>query len=219
MSQRSLPPSASIATPLEGEKLHAPSADRNSADICALIQTLVPPRGNALEIASGTGQHVTAFAAALPNMRWHPTDVDTSRLVSIAAYSAETGLTNIANPVYLDATSAGWGASFDPMDLIFLVNLLHLINADECRTLIKEAAKALIPNGTLMLYGPFKRDGQLTSDGDARFDADLRAADPDIGYKDDLDIQTWLGDAGLKNVEITRMPANNLAFVARSTSL
>jgi hypothetical protein len=219
MSARALPPSASIAAPITGEKLHAPSADRNCADICALIQTLVPNHGTALEIASGTGQHVTAFAAAMPHIHWHPTDVDQTRLASISAYIIEAKLTNIAMPVLMDATVAGWNTSVPRVDLISLVNLLHLISADECRTLITEAARALTENGALMLYGPFKRNGVLTSDGDAGFDADLRAADPNIGYKDDLDIAQQLRDAGLTNIETVEMPANNLAFIARKPSL
>jgi hypothetical protein len=219
MTLRTPPPSASIAAPQNGEKLHAPSAARNSDDICALIQTLVPDHGTALEIASGTGQHVTTFAAAMPNMHWHPTDVDPVRLTSIAAYINDLDLANIAPPVFMDATTKGWHATVKPMDLIYLVNLLHLISADECRTLIHEAAQTLTPNGALMLYGPFKRAGVLTSDGDAGFDADLRAADPEIGYKDDLDIRAWLSDAGFQNVEWFEMPANNLVFVARSTGL
>jgi hypothetical protein len=218
MSLRSVPPNASIAAPVDGEKLHAPSADRNSVDICALIETLVPQRGHALEIASGTGQHVTTFAKAMPHIHWHPSDVDPTRLASIAAYINETRLSNIAKPMLLDATTAGWATSVQAMDLICLANLLHLISVDECRILISEAARALTPKGVLMLYGPFKRNGVLTSDGDADFDADLRAADPNIGYKDDLDIRAWLSDAGLTQVAETQMPANNLVFVARSTS-
>ena len=198
--------------------MFAPSADRNSADICELIQSLVSPKTHALEIASGTGQHISALATAMPDVHWHPTDVDSARLASISAYTQELGLTNIAGPIFLDATAAGWGASMPAVDLVLLTNLLHLISAGECRTLILEAAQALSPGGTLMLYGPFKRSGVLTSDGDARFDADLRASDPNIGYKDDLDMRTWLSDAGFARVAVNQMPANNLAFVARSTS-
>lgn len=218
MSQRVLPPTASIATPIKGVKLHAPSADRNSADICALIQTIAPQHGNALEIASGTGQHITTFARAMPQVHWHPSDVDPTRLASISAYINDAQLNNVAKPALLDATVKGWSASVTPMDLISLVNLLHLVSADEVQVVIREAARTLTPNGTLMLYGPFKRNGALTSDGDAGFDADLRAADPNIGYKDDLDIRAWLSDAGLTQIAVTQMPANNLAFVARSTS-
>ena len=42
----------------------------------------------------------------------------------------------------------------------------------------------------------------------------LRAADPDVGYKDDFDIVDWLHAAGLTLVEVVEMPANNLAFVS-----
>jgi hypothetical protein len=59
------------------------------------------------------------------------------------------------------------------------------------------------------------RGGQLTSDGDARFHADLRAADPQIGYKDDRWMLDLLTDAGLTPDAPVEMPANNLAFVGR----
>jgi hypothetical protein len=99
--------------------------------------------------------------------------------------------------------------------VVVLVNLLHLIPTPEARTAVTEAAHALAPGGLLLLYGPFKRNGRLTSDGDIRFDAELRAANPAIGYKDDLDIVRWLADAGLSPIDRVDMPANNLAFLAR----
>ena len=73
------------------------------------------------------------------------------------------------------------------------------------------------PGGTLVIYGPFKRDGQLTSDGDQRFDAELRGADPQIGYKDDTQVAEALARAGLSLAEMVDMPANNLALVATRT--
>ena len=81
--------------------------------------------------------------------------------------------------------------------------------------LITEAALALAPGGTLILYGPFRREGVLTSDGDSKFDAELRTADPAIGYKDTVDITRWLSDAALSPIDRIDMPANNLAFIAR----
>lgn len=62
--------------------------------------------------------------------------------------------------------------------------------------------------------GPFKRDGVLISDGDIRFDSELRAADPAIGYKDDTAIKALLGSCGLQITSVEDMPANNLALVA-----
>ena len=91
---------------------------------------------------------------------------------------------------------------------------MHLISTPEARTLITEAAQALAPRGRFVLYGPFLRDGEATSDGDARFDASLRAQDPEIGYKDDFEVIDWLHEAGLDLIDVVEMPANNLGIVA-----
>ena len=215
---RKLPASASIATPQSGAKMHAPSAIRNAAALITLLHDHAPKTGNALEIASGTGQHVIEFAAALPDLNWQPSEIDSTRRASIDAYVEEVGLTNIAPAKSLDATAPGWGSAHPPQDLMLLINLLHLISTPEAATLINEAAIALAPEGRLILYGPFKRSGVLTSEGDVRFDADLKSADAAIGYKDDLDIMRMLGDAGLNLTDTVQMPANNLAFIARNAN-
>lgn len=214
-----MPASASVAAPLTGAKLHAPAAERNADALCDMLRTHAPIRGSALEIASGTGQHVVAFAAALPDLHWHPTEIDQARRASIDAYVADARLPNVAPASALDATAPGWGKVNRPHDLILLINLLHLISMPEITVLITEAAKALAPDGALIFYGPFKRSGQLTSDGDIRFDAELRSADPSLGYKDDLDIIRLLHDVGLNDPTVLAMPANNLAFIARKPAL
>lgn len=212
---RALPPSASVAQVVEGAKLFAPSAIRNVDALCEMLLQHAPETGHALEIASGTGQHVTAFAAALPRLLWQPTEIDPARRASIDAYVSDAGLRNVAPAAELNAAQPGWSARVPAKDLILLANLLHLITATEAQTIIQEAALALASAGTLILYGPFKRDGQLTSDGDIQFDAELRAADPAIGYKDTTDITAWLADAGLAQITPHPMPANNIAFIAR----
>lgn len=209
-----LPPSASVAHALAGTKLHAPSADRNADALCTLLQNHAPRAGKALEIASGTGQHMVRFAAVLPDLIWQPTDVASDRLRSIDAYVADAAAPNVASAQMLDATRPGWHQTHGDNALILLINLLHLISTPQASTLIAEAAKALTGGGALILYGPFKRDGALTSTGDAQFHADLIGADPAIGYKDDVDVLSWLTQAGL-SVTSQDMPANNLAFIAR----
>ncbi|WP_137703047.1 DUF938 domain-containing protein [Marimonas lutisalis] len=210
-----LPDSASIANAAEGEKLFAPSAERNCDAICAAVADLGPQTGRALELASGTGQHAVALARALPGVSWQPSDLDPARRASIDAYVAEAGLPNLAPAIALDATAPGWGAAQAGHDLIVLVNLLHLISGPEAKTLIAEAAQALAPGGMLILYGPFLRDGETTSEGDARFHASLQAQDPEIGYKDDWDVIDWLQSAWLDMAHVVEMPANNLLFAAR----
>lgn len=215
---RKLPATASVALPQEGARLHAPSAERNAPLIAEFLRLHGPQSGTALEIASGTGQHVVAYAATLPDLHWHPTDIEPARLRSIDAHVADAGLKNVAGAEFLDAAVAGWGAKTRGRDLIVLVNLLHLIPDEEARTILAEASRALAPNGTFVLYGPFRRDGTLTSAGDQRFDAELRAADPAIGYKDTEVVAGWLADGGLTDISLHDMPANNLIFLARKPS-
>ncbi len=209
-----LPPSASVANSIGGVKLSAPAAERNVDALCALLRDHAPQKGRALELASGTGQHVVAFARSFPELRWHPTEMDVSRRASIDAYREECGLSNIEPAAQLDATLSGWSADHGVNALIILVNLLHLIGRKQARTVVTEAMSALAANGKFILYGPFKRDGSLISDGDARFHAQLSSADPAIGYKDDVEIIQWLRQAGAVDITTVEMPANNLAFVA-----
>lgn len=209
-----LPRAASVAYGDGDAKLVAPAAVRNAPDIVSLIHEIAPAQGSALEIASGTGQHVVALADALPTIDWQPSEIDPDRLTSIAAYVAEARLGNLRLPLTLDAAVQGWAAHVGPFEMIHTINLLHLIPARAAQTILEETAQALAPGGRLMIYGPFTRDGKLTSEGDARFDAQLRAADPAIGYKDDTWMKERLTAVGLTLTLVREMPANNLAFVA-----
>jgi SAM-dependent methyltransferase len=216
MSRRlNLPDTASVAHPLDDGRMFAPSAARNAADIATLVADHAPASGRALEIASGTGEHAVTFARAMPGLDWQPTDIDAARRASVDAHAAVAGLPNLRPAIPLDATAPGWGASHAGQDLVVLVNLLHLISAAEAKTLIAEVAQALAPGGRFILYGPFLRDGETTSEGDTAFHASLRAQDSDIGYKDDWDVIDWLHTNWLELVQVVEMPANNLAFVAR----
>ncbi len=210
-----LPDTASVAQAREGGKLCAPSALRNIGPICDLVGEHAPDGGTALEIASGTGQHIAALAKRFPALTWQPTDIDAARLASIDAWVGDAGLCNVAPAMALDACAPGWAAAQGGNALILCVNLLHLISESETLVLITEAARALAPGGLLILYGPFLRDGETTSDGDAKFHASLIKQDPEIGYKDDFDVIEWLHAAWLELVQVVEMPANNLSFVAR----
>ena len=126
MQIRVPPSNASVTTnPDPSGKLHAPSAARNAADLCETVKSIAPLTGHALEIASGTGQHIIAFADAMAGVRWHPSEVEQVRLSSIKAYTRESGLSNIAAPITLNATQSGWGDTIEPKDLILTANLLH----------------------------------------------------------------------------------------------
>ncbi|MBL4769125.1 MAG: DUF938 domain-containing protein [Rhodobacteraceae bacterium] len=211
---RDPPKTASIAHAGDGAKLVAPSANRNTDALCTLLAKFAPKSGKALEIASGTGQHCIAFASKFPDLYWQPTDIDAVRRASIDAYVSDSKLRNIAPALSLDACIPGWGAQHAGQSLVIVINLLHLISTPEVRTLINESANALTPSGRFVIYGPFMRGGELTSDADIRFHASLIGLDPEIGYKDDFDTLDMVQEAGLSIVEIIEMPSNNMALIA-----
>jgi SAM-dependent methyltransferase len=189
---------------------HAPSAERNAAAILRVLRRVVQPGARVLELASGTGQHAAAFAGVL-GADWQPSDVDAGNFGSVVAWAGGVARA----PVLLDACAPGW-ASGGLWDVILAVNLLHLVPQAGAAVLIAEAARALRPGGRLAVYGPFLRDGKPTSAGDAAFDADLRAQDAQLGYKDLGWMMAQMGRAGL-GLEVVPMPANNLMIVTFKT--
>lgn len=202
--------------PMIDGKRRAPSAERNLAPIMAVLAQVLPDSGQVLELASGTGQHIAAFARQWPGLTWQPSDAHDEPLATTAAWCAD--LPNVLAPLRLDATKAGWSRDVGEWPVLCLTNLLHLISTEQAETLLRDVARALAPGGVFCLYGPFKRQGQLISAGDARFDASLRAQDPAIGYKDAGWVTDILGHAGLVCAPWVEMPADNLMILARRTS-
>ena len=201
---------------MEGDgRLIAQSAVRNAEPIVELVRNTAIKSGNALEIASGTGQHVVKLATALPLLNWQPSDVDETRIESIRCWSDDHHLTNLKPPCLLDATKEGWSVDYHGQDLILLVNLLHLISFEETKILVKEVSKALAPTGVLIIYGPFMRSGELISKSDMEFHHSLINTDPDLGYKNDVDMLNLFGKAGLVHLSTNKMPAKNLAFITQ----
>ena len=211
--RQNLPETASFVNYECDGRLNAPSALRNTEHIVELVKKTVLKSGNALEIASGTGQHIVKLASALPLLNWQPSDVDEARIKSIHCWSNDQHLTNLKPPCLLDATSIGWAAKHHGQDLILLVNLLHLISIKETKILVKEMSKAMASKGFSIIYGPFMRSGKLISKNDVEFHHSLINTDPDLGYKNDLDMLNLFSDSGLIHLSTEKMPANNLAFI------
>ena len=193
---------------------HAPSAIRNQDAILDVLRTIAPAKGTLLEIASGSGQHAAAGARALPGLIWQPSDANPDNLTSITAWAAHDPRPNLRPPVVLDAADARWPDRWPGQDIVLIINLMHLIPQDFAKAIIANAARALAPTGRLMVYGPFLRDGATTSEGDAAFDASLRAQDASIGYKDLGWMRAQISVAGL-TLHMVEMPANNLMLICK----
>ena len=196
--------------------LHSPAADRNKAPILEQLQRVLPATGVALEVASGSGQHVAHFAAALAGWRWQPTDGDARSPASIDAWCE--GLTNVRPALRLDvldeASVAALAAALpEPVDAVYCANMLHISPWATCAALMQLAARHLAPQGLLVLYGPYLEADVITSPGNLAFDADLRERHPSWGIRQLADVLAQAAQVGLHLRERVAMPANNLLLV------
>lgn len=195
---------------------HSPAAERNKQPILDVLQRLLPARGAALEIASGTGQHAAYFAAGLPGWTWQPSDLQADALPSIAAWcatdNADTPLANVLPALQLDVMAPHWPI-LHPVDAIFCANMLHIAPWPTCAALMRGAARHLAAHGLLLTYGPYLVEGQATAPGNLGFDESLRARDPAWGIRRLGDVAREASGAGLRLREQIAMPANNLLLV------
>ncbi len=192
-------------------RLSAPSAARNVTPIIEVLAQVVPETGAALEIASGTGQHVVAYGRAFPRVTWQPTDIAPERLASIDAWRAGEGVGNVRPARHLDAAAPDW--DIGRFQLVLMSNLFHLISAAAAENVLRGAARALSEGGHLFIYGPFREGGAFRSQGDAEFHASITAAEPECGYKSVEWMQDAAGQAGLRPAGRHEMPANNLVLL------
>jgi len=195
---------------------HAPSAQRNEAPILDVLRDVLPATGRALEIGSGTGQHIAAFAHAFRAIAWQPSDPFAESLASTAAWVADTGLDNLAAPLTLDVTTPDWPAALDgPCDAIVCINVLHITPWAVAEGLMRGAGRLLAPGGIVYLYGPYMRDGRHTAPSNAAFDASLRQRDPAWGVRDIADVTRCAEANGLALDRIIDMPRDNFSLVFR----
>jgi Protein of unknown function (DUF938) len=198
---------------------YSPAAERNRQPIVQVLQQVLPAQGLALEIASGTGQHVAWFAKHLPHWLWQPSDAQADAFDSITEWCAQAQATNVRAPVLLDVLAPPWpskGAAFaESFDAIYCANMLHIAPWPTCAALMQGAAQHLAAQGTLITYGPYIERDLPTSPGNLAFDADLRQRNPAWGIRSLDDVAQQATQVGLRLSERFAMPANNLLLVFR----
>jgi hypothetical protein len=193
----------------------SPAADRNKQPLRDLLGQLLPERGSALEIASGTGQHVAWFAAGLPRWTWQPSDAQPGALASIAAWVQQQGLTNVRVPLQLDVMvmAPRWLPADARFDAIFCANMLHIAPWPACAALMRGSASHLAPRGVLITYGPYFEDDVPASAGNLAFDQSLRQQHAGWGIRRREDVEQEAARAGLQLAARHPMPANNLLLL------
>ena len=216
---------------------YAPATGRNRDAILAVLERVLPETGRVVEIGAGSGEHAAYFAPRFPALVWQPTEPDADGRASIAAWAEAANVPNLRPPLDLDVTAAVWPIT--EADAVFCANMIHIAPWPCCLGLMAGAGRILGPRGedgdsgfrgtppapeadrgqqkagVLVLYGPFKRDGEHTAPSNADFDAGLRNRDPAWGVRDLGEVAEAALDNGLALEETVDMPANNLMAIFR----
>jgi SAM-dependent methyltransferase len=182
-------------------KPYSEACERNRDPILTLLKRVFKDSRSVLEIGSGTGQHAAYFARALPHLAWQPSDV-AEYLPGIRMWGVE--------PIELDVDKP-WPRV--DADAVFSANTAHIMSWPQVERMFAGVARVLPRGGVFALYGPFHYGGRATSASNARFDAMLRARDPESGVRDFDHIDALAKRCGLALLEDNAMPANNRLLV------
>lgn len=201
-------------------RLDAPAFHRNRIPILDVVTRFLKDRsGDVIEIGAGTGQHTVEFAKALSNLTWWPSDPNPNHRESIRAWSQQAGLENVRLPIPLDAAELDWALAKDGrppegnIAAIVCINVLHIAPWAVAEGLVRGASRYLSKDGTLLIYGPYKKNGIHISASNEEFDAVLRARNPAWGVRDTQSIGDLVAIHNLRLAEIVPMPANNLTLI------
>jgi cyclopropane fatty-acyl-phospholipid synthase-like methyltransferase len=196
-------------------KPYAASCDENQGPILAVIRPLFADRRAVLEVGSGTGQHAVHFAAQMPHLTWHTSDLPANH-AGIRAWLDEAALPNTRPPLALDVTGE-WPAL--AVDAVFSANTTHIMHWPMVEALFAGVGRLLPAGGRFALYGPFNIGGRFTSESNARFDTFLRARDPGSGIRDRGDLEALATAAGMVLRQDIAMPANNRTLCWEKTAV
>ena len=198
--------------------LTSPSVQRNRGPILEVLRRYLPAAGTVLELASGSGEHIEHFAAALPGLVFQPSDPDPAARASIAERVQQRGLKNVRGPLDLNADAADWRIPAEisaALAAILCINMIHISPWRAAVGLLRNAASVLPSAGLLYLYGPYRRSGHHTAPSNEAFDRNLRSRNPDWGVRDVEAVIAEAASRSIDLVEIVEMPANNLSVVLR----
>ena len=191
----------------------APHVARNTGPIIDVLRGILPDEGLVLEIASGSGEHILAFAQAFPRLLWQPTDADPVSLRSADAWRMAQGAPNLLAPVPLDAARANW--PIEEADAILCINMVHISPWAATEGLMRGAGKELPSGAPLYLYGAYFQDGVEPAPSNVAFNASLMERNPQWGVRRLEEVVEEAGKNGLTLDAAVSMPANNLSLVFR----
>lgn len=193
------------------DKPFSAACERNKDAILEVLkETILPSDRRVLEIGAGTGQHAVYFAPHFPQVDWYPTDLS-DKLQGMKLWLEEAKIPNIQRPLRLDVSKDDFPKL--KFDVVFTANTFHIMHWKDCKSFMKLLGNRLRENSRVVIYGPFKYNGEFTSESNAQFDQTLKERDPLSGIRNFEDILNNMVKNGFELIADYDMPANNRILV------
>ncbi len=186
------------------------AAENNREPIQRILDRHLNGVESLLEIGSGTAQHAVEFAQRYQNLNWQASDIPAA-LTTVNQRIDAARLPNLPQAVALDVTRQPWPEG--SYGAVYTANSLHIMSADSVECFFSVVGNVVKEGGKLLIYGPFKYDGNFTTDSNARFDLWLKERDPLSGIRDFEWVNELATAANFNFLEDNAMPANNQFLV------
>ncbi len=186
------------------------ASENNKQVILEILKRHLRDDERVLELGGGTGQHAVHFAESMPKLHWQSSDIP-SNVDSLNLRITAAKLPNLPQAIAIDVDHSPWGC--ERPTAIFSANSLHIMSADSVESFFRGVEENLEKGGTLIVYGPFKYDGEFTTASNEDFDRWLKDRDPVSGVRDFEWVNELATEAGLNFLEDNSMPANNQCVV------
>jgi len=195
--------------------MHIPyseACERNKDPILSVLQPYLKDTSSVLEIGTGTAQHAVYFAAANPQLSWQTSDQQ-AHIEGINSQLSVAKVGNVEEPIVLDVNQDPWLKKSSEFDMVYSANTLHIMSMSDVEAFFNGLSAVLTDTGSLVVYGPFKYNGQFTSDSNAAFDQRLRERGVGSSIKDFEWVNELAEKEGFSLLEDVRMPANNQCLI------
>ncbi|MEM7359982.1 MAG: DUF938 domain-containing protein [Pseudomonadota bacterium] len=197
------------------------ACERNKDAILDVIRPHLVEAKTVLEVGSGTGQHAVYFARNLPHLSWQTSD-QKIYLEGVAAQLANCfaeDQNNALSPIELDVLQDRWLKEESAFDAVYTANTLHIMDWETVQAFFRGLPQVTRKGSKLIIYGPFKYQGEFTSASNGVFDQSLRVRGVGSAIRDFGEVDKLAQEQGFAMLDDVSMPANNQCIIWQCISV
>ncbi|MFI6287497.1 methyltransferase [Streptomyces sp. NPDC051018] len=176
-----------------------------AADLADGIAAALPPAATVLDIGGGHGDHTVELCRRRPDVRATVFDLPET-IAALREDAPPDRVTARAGDYLTDDLGSGY-------DLVLLFNVVHAHQPEECRELLRRAAKSLSPTGSIAILDQDREPpaglGPAAGGFLGTFDLTLWQGQGG-GLHRYADLAAWLGEAGLTETRVVPLAASPL---------